>query len=294
MDDPSNKKIINKVKKSRIANFLSFFLHSFGKKTKESFFSVISHLLEEYKNEGLINSEEQAMFKNIASFGDKKAYSIMTPRTDIIAIKYDATLEEVKQVITTKGHTRIPVFKENFDEIIGFIHSKDLAKFLCEDDVDFAVEKIMRKILFIPGSMKLLDAMLRMRMARVHVAIVLDEFGGVDGFITIENLVEEIVGDIEDEHDLPSDNSVFRIKKINDKSFQFGGRVEIEKVEEILQLKIRQNDDEFQTVGGLAMALFKRVPEAGEEVRQSGLNIKIIDADGRSVKLVEISIIDDQ
>jgi CBS domain containing-hemolysin-like protein len=291
MKGSSIKNSKNSKDKSGFKKLLNFLLNLFGKKTKKTFFSVISHLLEDYEKEGLINGEEKKMFKNIASFGDKRVASIMTPRADLVAIKQDANLEEVKKIITTKGHTRIPVFKENFDQIIGFIHSKDLAKFLCEEDQEFAVNKILRKILFVPGSMKLLDVMLRMRIARVHVAIVLDEFGGVDGFVTIENLMEEIVGDIEDEHDLPSDSSFFRIKKINNNVFELGGRVEIEKVEEVLQLKIRQEGDEFETVSGLAMAIFKRVPEIGEEIEKHGFNLKIIDADSRLVKLVTISII---
>ncbi len=278
--------------KSRFKKLVSFFLNLFGKKTKKSFFSVISHVLEDYEKEGLISAEEKKMFKNIASFGDKKVSNVMTPRADLIAVRHDASLEEIKKIITTDGHTRIPVFKEDFDEIVGFIHSKDLAKFLCKEDQNFSMAKVLRKILFVPGSMKLLEVLRRMRVSQVHVAIVLDEFGGVDGFVTIENLMEQIVGDIEDEHDLPSDNLSFRIKKINEKTFQFGGRVEIEKVEEILQAKIKQDDDDFQTISGLVMSLFKRVPEVDEEVEKYGLNFKIIDADNRLMKLVEVSILD--
>lgn len=277
--------------KSHLTKLLNFFLNLLGKKSKKSFSSVILHLIESYEREGLIGTEEKKMFKNITSFGDKKASSIMTPRSDIIAIKHDANLAEVQNIITTDGHTRIPVFRENLDEIIGFIHSKDLAKFLCDKRQDFLVIKILRKILFVPGSMKLLDVMLRMRMARVHVAIVLDEFGGVDGLVTIENIMEEIVGDIEDEHDLPTDNSFFRIKKSSDKVFQFGGRVEVKKFEELLQKKIRQIDGEFQTVGGFVMSVFKRVPKINEEIECDGLKIKIIDADNRVVKLVEVSLL---
>lgn len=284
---PSKKKQGSK-KKFNFKKLFSFFLNLFGKKTKKSFSSVISHVVEIYEKEGLISQEEKKMFKNISSFGDKKVASIMTPRSDIIAIRQDATLEEIKRIINNDGHTRIPVFRENLDEITGFIHSKDLAKFLCASDGDFSVTKILRKILFIPGSMKLIDAMLRLRMARVHVAIVLDEFGGLDGLITIENLMEEIVGDIEDEHDLPIDSSPFRIKKIGEKIFQFGGRVEIRKVEEVLQKKLRQKNDEFQTVSGFAMSVFRRVPEIGEEIKRGGINLKVIDADSRVVKLVEI------
>lgn len=275
-------------KKSRHKKLLNFSLSLLGKKTKKSFLSVISHLVETYEKEGLISFEEKKMIKNIASFGDKKVESIMTPRADLIAIKHDETLEEIKKIIINNGHTRIPVFKENLDEIIGFIHSKDLAKFLCQDQDEFTIAKILRKILFVPRSMKVLDLMLRMRMARVHVAIVLDEFGGVDGFVTIENIMEEIVGNIEDEHDLPSDNAFFRIKKISDKIFHIGGRVEISKVEEILRVDVRQEEDSFQTIGGLIMAMFKRIPEVGEEIEKNNLKFKIIDSNQRSVRLVEI------
>lgn len=286
MEGASRKR--NKELQLRCKNLLNFLLNLFGKKTKKSFFSVISHLLDGYEKEGLISAEEKKMFKNITSFGDKRVAAVMTPRSDIIAIKQGASLEEVKELITTDGHTRIPVFKENFDEITGFIHSKDLAKFLCDASQDFTITKILRKILFVPGSMKVLDLMLRMRMARVHVAIVLDEFGGVDGFVTIENVMEEIVGDIEDEHDLPSDNSFFRAKKINNSTFHFGGRVDISKAEEFLQTELKHESDSFQTVGGLVMSLFKRVPEDGEEIEKDELKFKIIKSDSRSIGLVEI------
>ena len=288
MEGASSKRSVGVKKVSRFKKLLNFSLNLFGKKTKKSFFSVISHLLEDYEKEGLINIEEKKMFKNIASFGDKRVNSIMTSRVDVIAVKHNATLEEVREIITTDGHTRIPVFKGDIDEIIGFIHSKDLAKFLCATDQNFSLTKILRKILFVPGSMKLLDVMLRMRMARVHIAIVLDEFGGVDGLVTIENLMEEIVGAIEDEHDLPSDSLFFRIKKIGDNNFQLGGRVEIKKAEEDLQVKMKRRDDEFQTINGLAMAMFKRVPEIDEEMEKYGLKFKIIDADSRMVKLLEV------
>ena len=292
MEGVSSKRSVSVKKVSRFRKLLNLFLNLFGKKTKKSFFSVISHLLEDYEKEGLINIEEKKMFKNIASFGDKRVNSIMTSRADVIAVKHNATLEEVREIITIDGHTRIPVFKGDIDEIIGFIHSKDLAKFLCKEDQTFSLTRILRKILFVPGSMKLLDVMLRMRMARVHIAIVLDEFGGVDGLVTIENLMEEIVGAIEDEHDLPLDSLFFRIKKISDNSFQLGGRVEIKKAEEVLQVKMKRRGDEFQTINGLIMTMFKRVPEIGEAIEKYGLKFKIIDADSRMVKLVEVKVLE--
>ena len=282
----SSKSLISK---SHIKKSLNFIFNLLGKKSKKSFLSVISHVVETYEKENLISFEEKKMIKNIANLSDKKVSGIMTPRADLIAVHHDCDLEDIKKTITSKGHTRIPVYKDSLDEIIGFIHSKDLSKFLCEEDADFSITKILRKILFVPGSMKVLDLMLRMRMARVHVAIVLDEFGGVDGFVTIENVMEEIVGDIEDEHDLPSDNAFFRVKKINNHTFNFGGRVEISKVEEILQTEIKRDEDSFQTIAGLTMVLFKRIPEIGEEIEKGSLKFRIIDSDSRSVRLVEVA-----
>jgi CBS domain containing-hemolysin-like protein len=288
MEGQSSKKLKAQKKKLHNKKLFKFFISLFGKKTKKSFFSVISHLVETYEREKLISFEEKKMIKNIASLGDKKVSSIMTPRSDLVAIKQDANLQEIKKVITTNGHTRIPVFKENLDEITGFIHSKDLSKYLCNNNNDFSVNNILRKILFVPGSMKVIDLMLKMRMARVHVAIVLDEFGGVDGFVTIENIMEEIVGDIEDEHDLPSDNSFFRIRKISDNISHFGGRVEIKKAEEIMQTTLKQDEDNFETVGGFAMSLFKGIPAINDEIEKDNLRLKIIDSNSRSIKVIEI------
>ena len=192
---------------------LNFLLNLFGAKTKKSFASVMAHLLDDYEKAGLLRVEEKKMFKNILSFGDKKVASIMTPRSDIVSVEQDATLKELKKIITADGHTRIPVFKNDFDNIVGFVHSKDLAKFSCGEDQDFSLIKIMRKILFVPGSMKLLDVLFRMRMSRVHVAVVLDEFGGVDGLVTIENLLEEIIGDIEDEQDSVTPRSLTKLRR---------------------------------------------------------------------------------
>lgn len=283
---PANQKL--KTQKTRIKKLLNFFKNLFGKKTKKTFLTVISHLVEEYHREGLVSFEEKKMYKNITSFGDKKISSIVTPRSDIVAIKHDADLEEVKELIVKNGYTRVPVYKDNFDQIIGFIHSKDLVKFLCEEGDDFTIDKILRKILLVPGSMKLMDVMLKMKASRVHIAIVLDEFGGVDGFVTIENIVEEIVGDIEDEHDIPSENAFFRVKEISENNFQLGGRVSIKKAEEILGVKISKPEDEFETISGYVMSLFKTVPQIGEEITTEDFSIKVIDSDQRSIKLIEI------
>ncbi len=247
-----------------------------------------------HRNE-LITLEEKKMVKNIINIDDIKVGDVMTPRTDVVAVQQDSSLEEIKKLIIDSEHSRIPVFKRNLDSIVGFIHSKDLAKFIGSEKSselsDFKIHSIIRKILYVPHSMRIIDLLLKMRSSRVHIAIVLDEYGGTDGLVTIEDIVEEIVGEIEDEHDIPDDNIYLRIKKINDHILQVGGRVEIEKITNFLQdqISIEDIEGDFDTVGGLLFSIFKKVPEIGESYEDvSGLIFKILDADARSVKLVEI------
>jgi CBS domain containing-hemolysin-like protein len=204
-------------------------------------------------------------------------------------------LKEIKKLIITSEHSRLPVFKRNLDNITGFIHSKDLAQFIaCEDESkleNFKIKDIIRKILYVPHSMRIIDLLLKMRSSRVHIAIVLDEYGGTDGLVSIEDIVEEIVGEIEDEHDIPDDNIYLRIKKTGHNSIQVGGRVEIEKITNFLEgnLEISDMDSDFDTVGGLIFALFKKVPEIGETHTHNQVQFEVLQADARSVKLVEIT-----
>jgi CBS domain containing-hemolysin-like protein len=279
-----NTKIIPTFKK-----IWQLLLNIFGTKTKKSFASVINHLTETYENEGLISSEEKKLFRNMVGFADKQINSIMTNRSDIIAIKQNASLEEIKNIINEDQHTRIPIYADTFDNIVGFIHSKDLAKFLSKkNDELFEINKIMRKILFFPCTMKLLDVLLLMRMARVHIGIVLDEFGGVDGLVTIENIVEEIVGQIEDEHDLPLESVFFQIKKITDRLFHIGGRVSLAKFSELVGITIE--DENHDTVAGMVISAFNRLPEINEEIERFGIIFKVVAIDNRTLKTIAVQI----
>lgn len=273
-------------KKIELKKLIKLSFNFFGKKNKKSFSTLINHLTETYENEGLITHEEKKMFRNMVNFADKKIATAMIPRSDIIAIREDISLENIKKIITDDEHTRIPVYRNNIDHIVGFIHSKDLAKYLCDTTHEFSINKILRKILFIPQSAKLLEVLLKMRSSRVHIAIILDEFGGVDGLVTIENLLEQIVGQIDDEHDIPLESSFFQIKKIDDKTYQFGGRVKIKKLEEIFNIKFDEGD--FETIGGLTAHAFKNIPNIGDKIEKYNLLFKILDSDKRIIKNVEI------
>jgi magnesium and cobalt transporter len=255
----------------------------------------LNKVIDDCHRSELITLEEKKMVKNIINIDDTKVGDVMTPRTDVVAVQYDSSLEDIKKLIIDSEHSRIPVFKRNLDNIAGFIHSKDLAKFIGSESSseieDFKIHSVIRKILYVPHSMRITDLLLKMRSSRVHIAIVLDEYGGTDGLVTIEDIVEEIVGEIEDEHDMPDDNVYLRIRKVNEHTLQVGGRVEIEKITDFFQDQISIDDIEgdFDTVGGMVFSIFKKVPEIGESYDDiSGLAFKILDADARSVKLVEI------
>ena len=272
----------------------------FGKNKKPALLKSLDKAISNCQKNNLITSEEKKMVKNIINIENTKVGDVMTPRTDVVAVQYDSNLEDIKKLIIESEHSRIPVFKRNLDNIIGFIHSKDLAKFIGSENgsklENFKIHNVIRKILYVPHSMRIIDLLLKMRSSRVHIAIVLDEYGGTDGLVSIEDIVEEIIGEIEDEHDIPDDNVYLRIKKISENILQVGGRVEIEKIIEFLQnnLLIEDIDSNFDTVGGLVFAIFKKVPEIGEIYNYSSgnnlrLQFKILDADARSVKLVAIS-----
>lgn len=238
-----------------------------------------------------ISGEQNKMIHKILNIGDVKAGDIMTPRGDIVAIQNNVSLNDIKELALSNEHSRMPVFKDNLDEIIGFVHSKDLTKYIGSHHHEFKLSSLIRKVIFIPESMRIIDLLLKMRSSRIHIAIVLDEYGSTNGIVTIEDIVEEIVGEIEDEHDLPSNNIYLTLKKIDNHTILAGGRIEIKKIEELLDFTLSENnkEPEFDTVAGLTLSAFKKVPETGETAKYGKiLSIKVLEADIRSVKLVEI------
>ncbi len=281
----------NTVKKIYFTQFIKNLTNRIlGRNTKEYFLTSLISLVKECTNKSFISNEEEKMINNIIKIDDIKVSDVMIPRTDIIALPKNSDLKQIKNIIIEQEHTRMPIYGENLDEVIGFIHSKDLVKFLPQEAQKFEIESLIRKIIYVPHSMRIIDLLRKMRRSRVHIAIVLDEYGGTDGLVTIEDIMEEIVGEIEDEHDFPDTHNYNKIKKINNNIFHIGGRVEIDKITNLFDKKIitEQNQD-FETIGGFILSKMKKVPKTGEMLNlNNNISLKILEADLRSIKLIEI------
>ena len=237
-----------------------------------------------------INLEEQTSSKNLTDFYKLTAEDAMIPRADITAIEAGYSLEEIAKVFLESRHTRMPVYKQKLDNIIGFINIKDILPFLIQREQlePFSIDKLIRNLLIISPSMKIFNLLEKMRYTRTHIALVVDEFGGADGLVTIEDLVEELIGEIKDEHDNEFGETEFKQIKAN--CYEVSGRLEISDLEKKLNMELT-NDGEYDTVGGLILSISGHVPEKGNIINDtsSGLSFQIIDSDLRRIKKVIIT-----
>jgi len=236
---------------------------------------------------GDLSHVEREMLLNILHFGDKTAGDVGVPRGDIFAVPADTKFEALIAAFAEAGHSRMPVYEGGLDTVIGMIHVKDV--FAVQTGGGPAPEDIrtlMRTPLYVPESMGVLDLLARMRAERTHLAIVVDEFGGTEGLLTIEDIVEEIVGDIEDEHDeeLPG-----LLTLAEDGSWEADARAELEDVAEAVDARLGLVEEDVDTLGGLAFILAGRVPAAGESLEHpSGWLLEIMEADTRRVKRLRL------
>ncbi len=229
------------------------------------------------------SEEERAILLNALSFGELQVWDVMVPRSDINTVDIAAALNDVISAMRESTHTRMPVVRETLDDVAGMVHLKDLLPFW-GDGKQFRLKAILRELLFVPPSMKVLDLLMKMRDTGTHMAIVVDEYGGTDGMVTIEDLVEEIVGEIQDEHDkiLPPS-----LTECADGTLEADGRVEVEDLEKHLGQELLEADrrEDVDTLGGLIFTLLDRVPARGEIVRHPvGVEFQVLDADPRRVK----------
>ena len=248
---------------------------------------VLEELIEEREDaEAPIDDDERILLANILELRSRTIRDVMVPRADITCISVGASQSEVTEVLTKDNHSRLPIYEENLDDAVGMVHIKDVLAWSGRER-EFSLKNIQRKILFVSPSMQVLELLLEMRAKRSHMALVVDEFGGVDGLVTIEDLVEEIVGEIEDEHHQDNDP---RLSQNPDGSFVADARFPIDLLEGELGIELTVTDGEdIDTLGGLVFSLAGRVPIRGELIRHSsGIEFEVIDADPRRIKSLRI------
>ena len=248
---------------------------------------TLEELIEERADPEIpIDEEERVLLSNILNLRQRTIADVMVPRADVIAVDIDTPTSELIEVMTREGHSRIPVFRGTLDDAVGMVHIKDVVA-ARERSEKLNLGDIAREVLFVAPSMQVSELLLEMRVKRTHMALVVDEFGGVDGLLTIEDLVEEIVGEIDDEHD---QEEVPDLVPRGDGSINADARVLIDEFEKMVGAVLSADErEEVDTLGGLIFSLAGRVPVRGELIKHSsGMEFEILDADPRRIKKIRI------
>jgi CBS domain containing-hemolysin-like protein len=221
----------------------------------------------------------------VLELGDQRAHEVMVARVDMVTLAVDASLSEIVATIVSEGHSRIPVYEDNIDNIIGMLYAKDLLPYLVGDDRPPSIRRLLRTPLFVPESMLVDDLLRSLQRRRVHIAVVLDEHGGTAGLITIEDLLEEIVGEIQDEYDEEEP----MIVSLSELEARIDGRADVDDMLEHFGTSLDGDDQaEFDTVGGLVYHHIGGVPEVGDTVEVDGLRLTVEATDGRRVRTVHV------
>ncbi|WP_417827645.1 hemolysin family protein [Thalassospira sp.] len=242
------------------------------------------------QDEEPVSLHERSLFENIIALRDMTAEDVMIPRADIVAVPKNITLEELVEVMVKKAHSRLPVYGDTLDDIAGMVHIKDVLGCVAAGR-EFSLQSLLRRVLFVSPAIRVLDLLSEMRLSRTHMALVVDEFGGIDGLITIEDLVEEIVGEIDDEHDIDQTPKLIRL---SDGCYIADARFEVEDLEEKLSFRLldEDEDEDIDTLGGLVFSLAGRVPARGELIEHpSGIQFEVLDADPRRIRRLRIHMI---
>lgn len=255
----------------------------------------IEEVIEESDREpGDLSPQERVMLANLLKFGELKVSDVMVPRPDIIAVRQSTPIAELVKAFREAQHSRLPVYGETLDEPLGFFHVKDvlgLAEQLPDGTLRWnsnSTASIRRNLLFVPPSMPARDLLLKMQTTHIHLALVIDEYGGTDGLVSIEDLVEEIVGEIADEHDVEQGPS---LRALPNGNFIADARMELEDFQEKtgIDLRVADLEEEVDTLGGLAAALIGRLPQRGEIVpHPAGYELEILEADPRRIKRIQV------
>jgi magnesium and cobalt transporter len=290
MSDPRSSEVVGHPEHDRSFARLRNLLRLIRRpRNGENLRETIDEMIEEPPADGPhpLSAQERVLIGNILKVHDRTAADAMVPRVDIVALDVETSFPEVVKFMVEQGHSRVPVYRETLDNVIGFVHAKDLLGPAAERR-ETKLSLILRKVLFVAPSVPILDLLVQMRQARTHIAMVADEFGGIDGLVTIEDLIEEIVGEIEDEHDVADEP---RLAERADGTLIADARTPIEVLEEHQGVRLRPSgeQEEVDTLGGLVSSLAGRVPKRGEIIAHpSGIEFEVLDADPRKIKRLRV------
>ncbi len=264
-----------------------FFLHREEKRQAswrehETSKEEIETFIDEATEEGIIEKDENELLRGVVEFGDQLVRDIMTPRTRIVAIEREATVQELKELFIKEKFSRIPVYRERLDNIVGMVIAKDLLEFSAPEYATRQIDFLIRPVYFVPETMAIKDLLKEFKKVKQKLAMVVDEYGGVSGLVTMEDVLEEIVGEIHDEYDIEEPDIVVE----NPETYLVNGDTDIETLEELLQTEL--SDENFQTIGGLINQHLGRLPKKGDHLQLGELLLEILDVDEKSVKKVRI------
>ena len=244
----------------------------------------VLEVVSEGQLQGALDGEQKEMIESVLELHDTAVSEIMTPRTDIVALAADADFEQTRGVVVQAGHSRVPVFEGSLDRIVGVLYAKDLIRLNSGDE--FNVRTIMRSVPYVPEA-KTIDHLLReFRQERVHIAIVLDEYGGTAGLVTIEDILEELVGEIDDEYDQSTPPA---INRVDADTLEVDARVHVHEINEALDVSI-PDEESYETIGGFLFSAMGKIPASGDEFRHENIKFSVVDAEPRKINRLRIHV----
>ncbi|ERJ60504.1 hemolysin family protein [Sphingobacterium paucimobilis] len=246
----------------------------------------LQYLLEKGKESGALNTSEHELIKNVFDFNERIVKNIMVPRTKIVAVEIDDSAEEFINTVTEEGYSRIPIYDDNIDQIVGVVHTKDILPLLVKGK-DVVLKNIMRKPYFIPETKKINDLMTEFQLKRIQIAFVLDEFGGTAGMVTLEDIVEELVGEIQDEYD--EETPV--VERISETEYMVDAGASVHDSNGYLPLELPESSD-YDTIAGLVSHVFEKIPDVGESTEEFGYVFTIMKKTQQNIEYVKLDLVE--
>jgi CBS domain containing-hemolysin-like protein len=236
------------------------------------------------KEEGILEEGEEKLIRSVVDFGDTLVREVMTPRIDLVAVRNDALIDELRRVVIEEKHSRIPVYNETLDNVCGFVLARDLVHMLTVPEPPADIRPLLRQPYFVPETKRVSELLTEFQKLRLSMAIVVNEYGGVAGIVTIEDLLEEIVGEIKDEYDEDRD----QIVRDGTRGYIMAGNMELSKVSEFFQVDLSEHEGDVNTVGGLVTTLAGRLLAEGESIEHQGLRFEVVQGDRRKIQKIRV------